>query len=143
MCIIDGNSLTQSSLHAIKNITTFHEKQLPKNYEITNEGVRLKSIWQPLESVGLYIPGGNAFYPSSLLMSAIPAKVAGVNRIVCVTPPTSNLNPYILRIIKELQIKEVYFIGGAQAIAALSYGTETIKPVNKIFRARNNSKRSL
>jgi len=122
---------------AIKNITNFHKKQLPNNYEIDQDDLKLKSVWRPLESVGLYIPGSNAAYPSSLIMSVIPAKVAGVKRIVCVTPPTKTINPYILKLFEILNIDEVYLVGGAQAIAALSYGTETIKPVNKIFGPGN------
>ena len=90
-----------------------------------------------MESVGLYIPGGRASYPSSLLMTAIPAIVAGVKRIVCVTPPVKKINPYIVKLLEELKIHEVYFVGGAQAIAALAYGTKTIKPVNKIFGPGN------
>ncbi|MDC2992201.1 histidinol dehydrogenase, partial [Pelagibacteraceae bacterium] len=86
---------------------------------------------------GLYIPGGNAFYPSSLIMNVIPAKIAGVKRIVCVTPPTKNINPYFLALLKELKIKEVYNVGGAQAIAALAIGTNKIKSVNKIFGPGN------
>ena len=132
-----NKEVVQSFKRAILNITNFHEKQLPQNYEINNNDLKLSSIWQPLDSVGLYIPGGSAVYPSSLIMSAIPAKVAGVKRIVCVTPPTNNINPYILKLLEEFEIKEVYFVGGAQAVAALSYGTETIKPVNKIFGPGN------
>ena len=83
------------------------------------------------------MPGGKAFYPSSLIMNAIPAKIAGVKRIVCVTPPSLELNPYFLALLNELDIKETYFVGGAQAIAALTYGTKTIKSVNKIFGPGN------
>ena len=70
---------------AIKNIKKFHQKQLPKNYEVINMNARLQSIWKPMDSVGLYVPGGNAVYPSSLIMSVVPAQIAGVKRIVCVT----------------------------------------------------------
>ena len=133
---VDTNILL-SFEKAIKNITNFHKKQLPNNYEIDKDDLKLKSIWRPLDSVGLYIPGGNAAYPSSLIMSVIPAKVAGVKRIVCVTPPSKTINPYILKLFEILNIEEVYLVGGAQAIAALSYGTETIKPVNKIFGPGN------
>ena len=80
---------------AISNIKTYHEKQIPKNYEIINNHTKLKSIWKPIDSVGLYIPGGKAAYPSSLIMSVIPAQIAGVERIACVTPPSINFNPYI------------------------------------------------
>ena len=78
---------------AINNIKKFHQKQLPENYEVINMNARLKSIWKPMDSVGLYVPGGNAVYPSSLIMSVVPAQIAGVKRIVCVTPPTDNFNP--------------------------------------------------
>ncbi len=122
---------------AIKNISSFHKKQLPKNIVFKNNGAILKSEWKPIESVGLYVPGGKAFYPSSLIMNAVPAIIAKVKRIVCVTPPTKSINPYFVQLIKELGIKETYFVGGAQAISALTYGTETIKPVNKIFGPGN------
>ncbi len=98
---------------------------------------KLQSIWKPIDSVGLYIPGGNAVYPSSLLMSVIPAQIAGVERIVCVTPPTNNFNPYLAFLLDELGIIEVYQVGGAQAVAALAFGTDIIKPVNKIFGPGN------
>ena len=123
---------------AIKNITNYHEKQKPSNYEILSEGVKTSSIWKPIQSVGLYVPGGSAVYPSSLIMSVIPAIVAGVDRIVVVTPSHLNkINPYILALLDELKIKEVYQVGGAHAIAALAYGTNIIKPVFKIFGPGN------
>ncbi len=122
---------------AIKNVSKFHEKQFPQDYEVQNMDTKLKSVWKAIDSVGLYIPGGNAVYPSSLIMSVVPAKIAGVKRIVCVTPPSNDLNPYIAFLLDELNISEVYQVGGAQAIAALSYGTQTIKPVNKIFGPGN------
>jgi len=123
---------------AIKNISSFHKQQLPKNIVFTNNGAILKSVWKPIDSVGLYVPGGKAFYPSSLIMNAVPAIIAGVKRIVCITPPTKSINPYFIKLIKELGIKETYFIGGAQAISALTFGTQTIKPVNKIFGPGNS-----
>ena len=122
---------------AIKNVTKFHEKQFPQDYEVENMDTKLKSVWKPIDSVGLYIPGGNAVYPSSLIMSVVPAQIAGVKRIVCVTPPSDDFNPYIAFLLDELNISEVFQVGGAQAIAALSYGTQTIKPVNKIFGPGN------
>ena len=122
---------------AIKNISTFHKKQFPKNIDHLQNGVQLKSQWKPIDSVGLYVPGGRAFYPSSLIMNAVPAIIAGVKRIVCVTPPTEKVNPYFISILNELGIKETYMVGGAQAIAALTFGTKTIKPVNKIFGPGN------
>ncbi len=123
---------------AIKNIKRFHKKQFPQNYKIHKNGLKTESTWKPIDSVGLYIPGGKAIYPSSLIMNAVPAKVAGVKRIVVVTPPQSGkINPYILALLKELAIDEIYQVGGAHAIAALAYGTESIKPVNKIFGPGN------
>ena len=123
---------------AINNVTNFHKKQFPNNYEIINQGVKTSSVWKPIQSVGLYIPGGNASYPSSLIMNAIPAIVAGVKRIVVVTPSRSQtIDPYIFFLLNELNITEIYQIGGAHAIAALAYGTESIKPVNKIFGPGN------
>ena len=133
---IDINVL-KSFKKAIKNITKFHKKQLPKNLFQNENNIKLKSQWKPIDSVGLYVPGGKAFYPSSLIMNAIPAKIAGVKRIVCVTPPSLELNPYLLALLNELDIKETYLVGGAQAIAALTYGTKTIKSVNKIFGPGN------
>lgn len=117
---------------AYQRITAFHQMQLPQNYETTDaEGVRLGWRWLPVDAVGLYVPGGLAAYPSSVLMNAIPAKVAGVERIVVVTPP-GQLNPLVVAALKLCGITEVYTIGGAQAIAALAYGTETIQPVDMI-----------
>ena len=124
---------------AINNITTFHKKQLPSNYRINKDGLITGLLWKPIESVGLYVPGGKASYPSSLLMSVIPAKVAGVKRIVVTTPPSNKneFNPYVMALLDIMGINEVYQIGGAQAIAALAYGTKTVKPVNKIFGPGN------
>ncbi len=123
---------------AIKNITKFHKKQLPKDISQKDNNINLRSRWKAIDSVGLYVPGGSAFYPSSLIMNVIPAKIAGVKRIVCVTPPSVNVNPYFLSLIKKLKIDETYFVGGAQAISALANGTETIDPVNKIFGPGNS-----
>ena len=123
---------------AIENITTFHKKQIPNNYEVASEGVKTSSLWNSIDSVGLYIPSGNAVYPSSLIMNAIPAIVAGVKRIVAVTASKKNIiNPYILALFDKLNINEAYQIGGVHSIAALAYGTESIKPVNKIFGPGN------
>ena len=129
--------ILKSFKKAIKNITNFHKKQLPNDILQTNNNIKLRTRWRPIDSVGLYIPGGNAFYPSSLIMNVVPAQIAGVKRIVCVTPPTKKPNPYLLYLLKELKISEVYFVGGAQAIAALAIGTKKIKPVNKIFGPGN------
>ena len=124
---------------AIRRIKDFHKKQFPKNYSINKKGIKLSSRWIPIQSVGLYVPGGAAPYPSSLIMNIIPAKIAGVKRIVVTSPSTKGkLNPYMMAILKLLDIREFYQVGGAQAIAALAYGTKTIKPVDKIFGPGNS-----
>ena len=133
-----NDKILKSFKKAIINITRFHKKQYPKNITQNEKNINLKSRWLPIDSVGLYIPGGKAFYPSSLIMNVIPAKIAGVKRIVCVTPPSKNINPYFIALLKLLNIRETYFVGGAQAIAALAIGTEKIKPVNKIFGPGNS-----
>lgn len=123
---------------AIKRIYNYHKKQYPKNYSLNSEGINLSQRWKAIDSVGLYVPGGNASYPSTLIMNIIPAKIAGVKRIVVVTPSNKGkFNPYFMAILKLLKIKEIYQLGGAQAIAALAYGTKTIKPVDKIFGPGN------
>ena len=92
---------------AIKNITAFHDKQLPNNYEIKNDGLITGTMWKPIDAVGLYVPGGISVYPSSLLMNVIPALVAGVNRIVITTPcKNGNFNPYLLALLDIFNIKE-------------------------------------
>ena len=124
---------------AIANIRFYHEHQLTKSWEIERtNGVRLGQRVSPLEIVGLYVPGGKAAYPSTLMMNAIPAQVAGVNRIVVVTPPAQfSQAPVIAATLKELGLFEVYLIGGAQAVAALAYGTATIPRVDKIVGPGN------
>jgi histidinol dehydrogenase len=124
---------------AITNIRTYHEYQLTKDWEIErNNGVRLGQRVRPLEIVGLYVPGGSAAYPSTVMMNAIPAQVAGVGRIVVVTPPAQfRQNPVVAAVLKELGLFEVYTIGGAQAVAALAFGTATIPRVDKIVGPGN------
>ena len=119
---------------AIKNVTTFHEKQVERSWEISPAGgVRLGQIISPLERVGLYVPGGTAAYPSSVVMNVVPAQVAGVERIVVATPPrTLSESPAVAAALRELNVTEIYAVGGAQAIAALAYGTETVPRVDKI-----------
>ena len=119
---------------AIKNVTTFHEKQVERSWEISPAGgVRLGQIISPLERVGLYVPGGTAAYPSSVVMNVVPAQVAGVERIVVATPPrTLSESPAVAAALRELNVTEIYAVGGAQAIAALAYGTETMPRVDKI-----------
>ena len=120
-------------------IEIFHKRQLPKDERFTDaQGVELGWRWSAIEAVGLYVPGGTAAYPSSVLMNAIPAKVAGVERVVMVVPsPDGKLNPLVLAAAKLGGVSEIYRVGGAQAIAALAYGTATIKPVAKIVGPGN------
>ncbi|MBK1696112.1 histidinol dehydrogenase [Rhodovibrio salinarum] len=119
---------------ARQRIAAFHEHQKPADLDYTDaDGVRMGHRWTPIDAVGLYVPGGTAAYPSSVLMNAVPAKVAGVERVVMVVPaPDGVLNPLVLAAARIAGIDEVYRIGGAQAVAALAYGTETIAPVDKI-----------
>lgn len=124
----------------IENVRTFHEYQKEKSWDYTDEdGVVLGQRLLPLESVGLYVPGGKAVYPSTLIMNAVPAITAGVSRIVVTTPlPSFMSNPVLAATLKELGLREVYTVGGAQAVAALAYGTETIPRVDKIVGPGNN-----
>ncbi|MGE0127104.1 MAG: histidinol dehydrogenase [Blastocatellales bacterium] len=133
------DKLIAAMREAIANIRHYHEHQLSKDWEITREnGVRLGQRVRPLEIVGLYVPGGSAAYPSTVMMNAVPAQVAGVERIVVVTPPAQfKQNPVIAAMLKELNLFEVYTIGGAQAVAALAFGTETIPRVDKIVGPGN------
>ena len=119
---------------AAERIRAYHQKQLPEDAHWTDEsGAELGWRWTPVSAAGLYVPGGLASYPSSVLMNAIPAKVAGVERLVVVVPtPDGAVNPLVLLAADIAGVDEVYRIGGAQAIAALAYGTETIAPVDKI-----------
>ena len=119
---------------AAERIRAYHQKQLPEDAQWTDpSGAELGWRWTPVSAAGLYVPGGLASYPSSVLMNAIPAKVAGVERLVVVVPtPDSAVNPLVLLAAEIAGVDEVYRIGGAQAIAALAYGTDTIAPVDKI-----------
>jgi histidinol dehydrogenase len=120
-------------------IESFHRQQLPKDQRFTDAlGVELGWRWSAIESVGLYVPGGTAAYPSSVLMNAVPANVAGVARVVMVVPsPDGNLNPLVLAAAHLGGVSEIYRVGGAQAVAALAYGTATIAPVAKIVGPGN------
>ena len=120
-------------------IIAFHERQLPQDHRFTDPlGVELGWRWRPVEAVGLYVPGGTASYPSTVLMVAAPAKVAGVGRIVMTAPaPDGRINPLVLTAAKLAGVDEIYRVGGAQAIAALAYGTQTIAPVAKIVGPGN------
>ena len=124
---------------AAERIESFHRRQLPQSIDyVDGVGVRLAMVWRPLASVGLYVPGGTAAYPSSVLMNALPAKVAGVERLVMVVPtPDGTLNPLVMAAAKLCGIEEIYRIGGAQAVAALAYGTATIAPADKIVGPGN------
>ena len=131
---IVGSDYKAMLQRAAENIATFHRAQLRQGFEIKGDGFILGQKVTPLESAGLYVPGGKAAYPSTVLMNAVPAKIAGVNRIVMVTPPLQNgkIKPEVLVAAKIAGVSEVYKVGGAQAIAALAYGTESIKRINKI-----------
>jgi histidinol dehydrogenase len=120
-------------------IEAFHRRQVPADDRYVDPlGVELGSRWTAIEAVGLYVPGGSAAYPSSVLMNAVPAKVAGVPRLVMAVPaPSGELNPLVLAAAKLAGIDEIFRIGGAQAIAALAYGTKTIAPVAKIVGPGN------
>jgi histidinol dehydrogenase len=120
-------------------IEAFHRRQMPTDDRFTDTlGVEMGAKWTAIESVGLYVPGGTAAYPSSVLMNAVPAKVAGVPRLAMVVPaPDGKLNPLVLAAARLAGIDEIYRIGGAQAVAALAYGTESIAPVAKIVGPGN------
>lgn len=123
---------------ASERITAYHQAQKPADYSVTQDHVTSGWRWTPVDAAGLYVPGGTASYPSSVLMNAIPARVAGVQRLVMVVPtPHGVLNPLVLAAAHLAGIDEIYRIGGAQAIAALAYGTQTIKPVHKIVGPGN------
>ncbi len=124
---------------AAARIRSFHERQLPENFSYQDQdGVKLGLKWGAVDAVGMYVPGGLASYPSSVLMNAIPAKVAGVERLVMVVPtPEGEINPLVLAAASIAEVDEIYRIGGAQAVAALAFGTESIKPVDKIVGPGN------
>lgn len=130
---LDALQLAHDRIHA------HHARQMPKDDRYTDPiGVELGSLWTAVEAVGIYVPGGTASYPSSVLMNAVPAKVAGVERIVMVVPsPDGVLNPLVLAAARIAGVTEIYRIGGAQAVAALAYGTQTIDPVAKIVGPGN------
>ena len=124
---------------AAENIKKFHEKQKRESFEIREGGTVIGQKIIPVESAGLYVPGGTAAYPSTVLMDAIPAKIAGCERIVMVSPPDKegHINPVILAAAKIAGVDEIYKVGGAQAIAALAYGTESVPKVDKIVGPGN------
>ncbi len=124
---------------AAKRIAAYHRRQMPDGFDYTDDdGVRLGARWTALSSVGIYVPGGTASYPSSVLMNAVPARVAGVERIAMAVPaPGGALNPLVLAAAAIAGIDEIYRLGGAQAIAAMAYGTETVAAVDKIVGPGN------
>src|SRR6185503_7145590 len=128
------DAVRKALLVAIANVRAFHERQVEQSWTFNPaEGVQLGQRITPLESVGLYVPGGTAAYPSSVVMNVVPAQVAGVERIVVTTPPRAlSENPVVAAALLELDVTEVYAVGGAQAIAALAFGTETLPRVDKI-----------
>ena len=124
---------------AASRIEAFHRAQMPTDLDMTDAvGVRMGLRWGPLDAVGIYVPGGKAAYPSSVLMNALPARVAGVARIaMCVPTPDGVLNPLVLAAAARAGVSEIYRIGGAQAVAALAYGTASIAPVDRIVGPGN------
>jgi len=123
---------------AAKRIKAFHEKQKEKSWSFYENGALLGQVIRPIERVGVYVPGGKASYPSTVLMNVIPAQVAGVKEIaVCVPAPGGEINANVMAAIHLLGIKEVYRIGGAQAVAAMAYGTKTVRKVDKIVGPGN------
>ena len=134
-----GTEVLDALALAAERIRAFHGRQLPADDHHTDaDGVRMGYRWTPVQAAGLYVPGGTASYPSSVLMNAIPAKVAGVGRLVMVVPtPDGKINPLVLAAAQLAEVDEIYRIGGAQAVAALAYGTQTIRPVDKIVGPGN------
>lgn len=135
---IDDDLRTALEL-AKQNITSFHKQEIENSFvDVSTPGIMRGEKITPLASVGLYVPGGTAAYPSTILMCGIPAKLAGVKRVVMVTPPQpAGINPAVLAAARLAGVDEVYQVGGAQAIAALAYGTETIPAVDKIMGPGN------
>lgn len=131
--------LIQALEYAARRIENFHKRQMPDDIDyVDEEGLRLGYRWSAISAAGLYVPGGTAAYPSSVLMNALPAKIAGVGRMVMVVPtPDGVVNPLVLAAARTAGVHEIYRIGGAQAIGALAYGTETIPPVDKIVGPGN------
>ena len=130
----EGDALRLAS----QRITSFHERQRTKTWMYQDGDATLGQVVSPVDAVGVYVPGGKAAYPSSVLMCAIPAKVAGVSRVVVVTPPQKGgINPYLLVAADIAGVREIYRLGGVQAVAALAYGTKTIPKVDKVVGPGN------
>jgi histidinol dehydrogenase len=139
---LSAKNVDKKFLEALKKAATrirkFHELQKEQSWQFTEDGITLGQVIRPLNRVGVYVPGGKAFYPSTVLMNVIPAQVAGVPEIaLCVPTPLGKINPHVAAAIKMLGVEEVYRIGGAQAVAAFAYGTETIARVDKIVGPGN------
>ncbi|MFT4885335.1 MAG: histidinol dehydrogenase [Natronomonas sp.] len=132
-----GDDLLDAIRTAADNVREFHERQLPTDWRDDFGGRELGRRFRPLSRVGVYVPGGAAAYPSSALMGIIPAKVAGVEHVVVTTPPAEELNPATLAAIHEAGADAVYSVGGAQAVAAMAYGTETVNAVEKVVGPGN------
>lgn len=131
-------SLRSAIRSAIRNVRDFHKKQMEKSWDfVTKEGSLLGQRIRPMRRVGLYVPGGAGVYPSTVIMNAVPALVAGVSEIVVVTPAKGGLNPAVAFVLQELGITEIYHIGGAQAVALLAYGGKGVTPVDKIVGPGN------
>jgi histidinol dehydrogenase len=135
---VDGKLIEALEL-AKENIADFHRRQLRGDWSYAKDGITLGQVFRAIESVGCYVPGGRASYPSTVLMCAVPARVAGVRRVVVTTPPSQSgkVNPLTLAACSIAGVDEVYRVGGAQAIAALAYGTESIARVEKIVGPGN------
>jgi histidinol dehydrogenase len=134
-----SDELKQAIQLSHDRVTAYHKKQLPEDLNYKDElGIELGFIWNSVESAGVYVPGGTASYPSSVIMNTVPAKVAGVENIIMVTPANGGkINPLVLYAAKISGVDKIFKIGGAQAIAALAYGTKTIDPVNLIVGPGN------
>ncbi|MBP5292772.1 MAG: histidinol dehydrogenase [Clostridia bacterium] len=133
-----SKELKDALIHAARNIRKYHEKQRAKGYALYSKNKTLARIVRPLERVGVYVPGGTAAYPSTVLMNCIPAQVAGVSEIILVTPPKAEgVNPAVVAAARIAGVNRIFTVGGAQAIAALAYGTETVPAVDKIVGPGN------
>ncbi|HOG69359.1 MAG TPA: histidinol dehydrogenase [Fibrobacteraceae bacterium] len=131
-------ALQKALKQAIRNVKVFHQNQVEESWQITDkDGVVLGQRIRPMRRVGLYVPGGSGTYPSTVIMCAVPAIVAGVSEIVVVTPIKDGLQPSLAFVLRELGITEVYHVGGAQAIGLLAYGAKGIEPVDKIVGPSN------
>lgn len=133
-----GKDVVSALRLSARRIRIFHELQREKSWTVSEKGIKLGQIIRPLNRVGVYVPGGKASYPSTVLMNVIPAQVAGVKEIAVAVPtPGGEVNPYVMAALDMLKVQEVYAIGGAQAVGALAYGTDTIKRVDKIVGPGN------